>query len=520
MPPNGNIEVPSEKSVEEAKIRKEEASKNVQDEYLGVLRLSMAGTQYHDAVVTNSETVILEREPHNAYDANAIVVQNQAFEKVGYVPRRIAAWMANLVDCGKLQIVGYIPDAPPIAGKSIPLNVRLYLTTKGKDILHPQEPYQAANQILHSVMLAAYRQAQSCSSQQVLRGLVERLYRLLDRDTSPETHLLFSLLRAKSENEGIPVPPNPGEGEQVIMLKNLLKELEIGEPRHHHNLTLFPLRHPSLVGSQIITLAEAIQSKQASVSEVSAGGNVPTLKITNHSPHPLLVPEGEILTGGKQNRTINLTVVIGPKSDYIVPVSCVEQGRWRSVSSHFMASHYSPPNLRARKVFSAHENRARFGQPISDQAGVWADCRSYLDDFKVAAPTGSIAETYQACSTTLEDYRQNLSFPKGYQGFAMASQETILGVELFDSEHSLEVLWERLSRSYFLAAARDPKSAPMTEVNVLKQFLQTLAQSLLPTPRSQGSGQEYEIRGSGLVGSAVCYEDRLLHLVAFTHSGS
>ena len=58
-------------------------------------------------------------------------------------------------------------------------------------------------------------------------------------------------------------------------------------------------------------------------------GEVPNLSVTNSSDRPILIPEGEILVGAKQNRVVNVTVLVAARSTFKVPVSCVEQGRWR-----------------------------------------------------------------------------------------------------------------------------------------------------------------------------------------------
>lgn len=46
------------------------------------------------------ERVVLEREPDNRHDANAILILNAAADELGYVPREYAAEMAPLLDAG------------------------------------------------------------------------------------------------------------------------------------------------------------------------------------------------------------------------------------------------------------------------------------------------------------------------------------------------------------------------------------------------------------------------------------
>jgi hypothetical protein len=38
--------------------------------------------------------------------------------------------------------------------------------------------------------------------------------------------------------------------------------------------------------------------------------------------------DGEQLVGAKQNRILNMTVLVAAETEVTIPVSCVERGRW------------------------------------------------------------------------------------------------------------------------------------------------------------------------------------------------
>ena len=55
---------------------------------------------------------------------------------------------------------------------------------------------------------------------------------------------------------------------------------------------------------------------------------VPTLSVYNPTSTPVLIVEGEHFLGGKQNRSVNTTVLVSGKTKLNIPVTCLEQGRW------------------------------------------------------------------------------------------------------------------------------------------------------------------------------------------------
>ena len=77
------------------------------------------------------------------------------------------------------------------------------------------------------------------------------------------------------------------------------------------------------------TLDEGLKVGGVEITEVSEQGSVPELRVVNRGLHPILIVDGEELIGAKQNRVVNLTILVAPQSKLTIPVSCVEAGRWR-----------------------------------------------------------------------------------------------------------------------------------------------------------------------------------------------
>lgn len=113
------------------------------------------------------------------------------------------------------------------------------------------------------------------------------------------------------------------------LISESLSALRLGAPQAHSNLALFPLIADFDRAPDYLLLDEALERKLARVSEVSAEGRVPELAFENTSAEKILLVDGDELVGAKQNRILNLTILVGGGQKLVIPVSCVEQGRWR-----------------------------------------------------------------------------------------------------------------------------------------------------------------------------------------------
>jgi hypothetical protein len=70
-------------------------------------------------------------------------------------------------------------------------------------------------------------------------------------------------------------------------------------------------------------------------------GSVPNLAVRNDGDTPVLLLHGEELIGAKQNRVVNVTMLVPAKTVLKIPVSCVEQGRWHFRSRKFGDSEHT-----------------------------------------------------------------------------------------------------------------------------------------------------------------------------------
>ena len=121
-------------------------------------------------------------------------------------------------------------------------------------------------------------------------------------------------------------------------LTGLLDRTRVGQPFALAGLTLVPLlaeNHGQDDRQDAVLLEEGLEAGTARVTELEGGAQVGQVEVTYTGPGLLLLLDGEELVGAKQDRVINTSFVVPNGPPVIIPVSCVEQGRWRYKSAVF-----------------------------------------------------------------------------------------------------------------------------------------------------------------------------------------
>jgi hypothetical protein len=149
-------------------------------------------------------------------------------------------------------------------------------------------------------------------------------------------------------------------------------DLLVKDPVISGGLALFPVFSTSPAAPHYLTGPEADTGKLLTVGELEDGASVPTLLVENHGTEPVLLVEGETLVGARQNRTLNVSVLVGAGTKIEIPVVCVEAGRWGEARPMGRSGHHAPTDL--RRVKSETVNLARAGDsvrtPIRVRSGI------------------------------------------------------------------------------------------------------------------------------------------------------
>jgi hypothetical protein len=488
-----------------------EQETQVRDSLLGEIETEIVGMQYHKARILPGEQINLERESKDADDRRAIRIENGHCEPVGYLPRKTASWLVPLIDSGHIHLDGYVPKIHAETSEDrCPVVLMVFQCEKGCHLLEKTEP-QSELDALHQTILQAYQNAQGYRDPELIEGLAKGLQPVEKKELLPETRLLLALLPRMAHELRV------SQGMRTtVKFRDLLSTLTIGQPTHHHNLTFFPLLWPKTHDPSYTLLSDAIEAGEAVVEEVNESGSVPNLAVTNRCKRPLLIPEGEILIGAKQNRVINVTVLVAAGVKFTLPVSCVEAGRWQYQSRHFESKFCAPPSLRNKKLKAVHRNRSAGRPAASDQGEVWEEVQSCLEGVAARSETASLTDAFASAEAKLKEHCKSLVLPEGAAGVLVGRHDRIIGMDLFDSPTTLKTLWNRLSDAYFFDALRNPSAAPPTPVDHAQRFIERLGSAAKPRIPALALGDELEIASEGLVGAALLHDGELCHLAAFS----
>jgi hypothetical protein len=316
-----------------------------------------------------------------------------------------------------------------------------------------------------------------------------------------------------------------GEHDAISQVLRLLAGgLVVGEPRASGSLTLVPLTGGAKA-PLYLTAAQAFGRGTLRIEEVG-GGQVPQLAVHNDDAHPVLLLDGEHLEGAMQNRVLNVSVLAAPKADTVIPVSCVEQGRW----GYRAGRHGSAPSddvayaeLRALKASQvAVAARAGAGRRV-DQSAVWADIE------RKRAQVGGGASATHAMRDAYDDRRASLdgmlrAFPRpaddqtGVVAFAGARP---IALDAFDRPSTLAAVWERLVRGYAIDAIGVPPASAPLDASAARGFLVDASEpdSDATAHEGVGLGTDVLVTSATTVAAGLTWDGGVVHLAVFPRVG-
>lgn len=303
---------------------------------------------------------------------------------------------------------------------------------------------------------------------------------------------------AKEPHKGVSTPPRTKGS------LSLGDGLNILGPYTHENLSIFLISKREIEDrTEYITLEEGLADGSVLVSEVNEGGRVNTLHIENRSDYPLYLQAGDIVKGGKQDRTIAVDTVIPANSGRVsIAALCVEPGRWtpRARGGIYFDQAKAVPQASTLELKMAIRD-LKFDSSDRQQA-VWREVRKINRDIcrqlelEIKNPSESLVRgaRHRKVQKRAKEYIEALAGIVHRQlnvvGFAYAINGEIFSVDIYPNPSLFKKLWGKNLKGCALEAiAKGQKDAGKTPLVSKYEVLTFITQAEKGQARTKDVGQ-------------------------------
>jgi hypothetical protein len=263
----------------------------------------------------------------------------------------------------------------------------------------------------------------------------------------------------------------------------------ISGPVVHENLAIFFIHGKSAPGKVPLTLEEAMAKGVVKVRETS---NVNQLEIENLGTDEVFVQSGDIVKGGKQDRTLMVSLLLPAKSGAIPIASfCVEQGRWtargREDAKNFSTASAAVPSREMKLAMKAPMPAAPAAETSVRQQQVWDNVQKTQS--RLTGNLGASVRSVQSASSlqlALESEKL-MDAQKGYinalkaageneddiVGFIFAVNGTLNSADVYPSNGLFRKMWNKLITASVIEAIghKDEPAVAAPSIDAVTAFL-------------------------------------------------
>ena len=296
-----------------------------------------------------------------------------------------------------------------------------------------------------------------------------------------------------------------------------LMNIDFSEVQTHDNMTVCPIHSQINSGPEYITLGEAIEKGILTIKELNQGGSVPNLAAINSSDIPILLLDGEEVTGAKQNRILNTTILLKERSETVIPVSCTEHGRWHYTSDRFDDSDVVLAcSIRSKKNRSVNQSLINGRSYESNQSEVWNEISDLHESAGVSSPTGAMKDTFNDRGNDISAYLDSFPLISEQKGLFVFINGKPVGFDYISFNPAYSKVHMKLLKSYAISALiMKRKNDIKPDALAAKAFIESLKRSTEHAYDSLGYGIDHRFEAMKSVGSALVYDGTVIHTAFF-----
>jgi len=284
--------------------------------------------------------------------------------------------------------------------------------------------------------------------------------------------------------------------ENLIIDKTNLKVVK------SENCTFVPLQLNNYTDLKLETFGSLSKKRQVEATEIDENGVVNKIKVRNNSFNFLILHDGEIIVGAKQNRTIDKTVILKPKETRNVDVLCVEKGRWSFRNQEF-SQHNSKlsPEIRFSKETVTNYNK---------QNTVWNEIDKMYEENNQYSNTSDFCEFKKEENSKLglEEIKSKI-FNDKYNGILVTNNK-IRFIEIF---YNSKIYEDQITKSINTLLINN-KNENNQQIEIDKYFFRLKDSNWFKEENESSLETAYLSNYHGK-GRLIFFNKQILHLIFF-----
>ena len=309
------------------------------------------------------------------------------------------------------------------------------------------------------------------------------------------------------ENSEVNEDLNKFENIAFIDINGTKISIELLDSQKYENVEAIPIKSDFFGKKDFLTLKKGYEMNLEH-------STVNTVSCKNDSVTPLILIDGDEITGAMQNRIINDTLLIPAKSTINIPVSCTEHGRWHTKGEGAESRTFKPSLYSANHSTRSRKSRASY-EERDYQGEVWDSISEFESRSNFKSMTSALNDSYENLKDKQNDYLSKFHIEDGQNGVIFIVNGEVKGLELFYNHSIYKEYHEKLCRSYIIEAIVEKKSVDNIDRLKLMKVLENISQSEFKSKKSIGLGDNLKFSNDFGSGSGLVWEDELIHMTFF-----
>lgn len=297
-----------------------------------------------------------------------------------------------------------------------------------------------------------------------------------------------------------------------IKIKNSSISIEELPIQNYGNVSIIPLKSQGSNDVDILSLKKGLELGLVVVKECEHS-TVNTVMVTNNAVTPLILVDGDEITRAKQNRIVNSTILIPPKTTMPVSVSCTEHERWhfkgKDSNNHFSYSKYFA-NSDTRRAKSAN-----LYEHDDCQAVVWDSISSVESRTGFRSHTAALNDSYENVMKDKEECLEYFKLLDEQTGLIAIVDGEIRGVELFANHRMYKDYHDKIIRSYIIDSINTENIENNLSDKEIKDIVANISDSKFREDETKGLGESFKFANDYGTGSALVYDGEVIHIPYF-----